>query len=41
MKLTKNSSFKDFADFWLEHYMLGFVKTILIWERIIIKHIIT
>ena len=26
MKLTKNSSFKDFADFWLEHYMLGFVK---------------
>lgn len=26
MKLTKNSLFKDFADFWLENYMLGFVK---------------
>lgn len=26
MKLTKNSLFKDFADFWLENYMLGFMK---------------
>lgn len=26
MKLTKNSLFKDFAAFWLENYMLGFVK---------------
>lgn len=26
MKFTKNSLFKDFAVFWLENYMLGFVK---------------